>query len=410
MPQMFSRDSGNTSPPVPGIALARFPKRDMTMIRLLLVMLLVCLSMSAHASTSRQSFDLQVSRAPMAVTVDGHRQLVYELHVTNYAGIGLLPSKLEVLDADATGKPLASWAGTALLARMAIAGTDKSPGAEGLAAGMQVVIYVEVVLPAGAQVPRRLTHRLAYRPLSHESEPGEVAGGTCVVDRRAPVILAPPLRGGPWVAIYDASVPRGHRRVMFALDGRARIPARFAIDWFKLDANGHHARGNSQQVANWIGYGEDVLAVADATVVATRNDYPESRTLKNPRHPLGEGSGNFVSLVLGDGRYAHYEHLQPGSVRVRVGEHVHRGQVIGALGFSGDSTGPHLHFHVSDGSAPLAGEGLPFVITSYETLGDYPDLDDFDAGKTWRTLPTQTVHGRHEEMPAPSTVVDFSGI
>jgi hypothetical protein len=70
--------------------------------------------MSAHASTSRQSFDLQVSRAPMAVTVDGHRQLVYELHVTNYAGIGLLPSKLEVLDADATGKPLASWAGTAL--------------------------------------------------------------------------------------------------------------------------------------------------------------------------------------------------------------------------------------------------------------------------------------------------------
>jgi murein DD-endopeptidase MepM/ murein hydrolase activator NlpD len=176
-----------------------------------------------------------------------------------------------------------------------------------------------------------------------------------------------------------------------------------------LDVSGHHARGNAQEVANWIGYGEDVLAVADATVVATRNDYPESRTLKNPRHPLGEGSGNFVSLVLGDGRYAHYEHLQPGSVRVRVGEHVHRGQVIGALGFSGDSTGPHLHFHVSDGAAPLAGEGLPFVVAGYEALGDYPDLGDFDAGKPWRALPAQTAPGRRGQMPAPGAVVDFPG-
>ncbi|GAB2558755.1 M23 family metallopeptidase [Rhodanobacter koreensis] len=378
------------------------------MIRSFLLMLFVCLSVPARASTLHQSFDLQVPQAPAVVTVDGQRQLVYELHVTNYAGVGMLPSKLDVLDADAKGKPLASWAGSALLARMAIAGTDKSPDAQGLAAGVQAVIYVEVVLPAGARVPRQLMHRLAYETTTtNASEPGEVAGGAVTVDRRAPVSLAPPLRGGPWVAIYDASVPRGHRRVMFALDGRARIPARFAIDWFKLDASGHHARGDTQEVTHWLGYGEDVLAVADGTVVATRNDYPESPTLKNPRHPLGEGSGNFVSLDLGDGRYAHYEHLRPGSIRAHPGEHVHRGQVIAALGFSGDSTGPHLHFHVSDAAAPLAGEGLPFVIARYDVLGDYPDLDDFDAGKPWRALPAQTARGRRGEMPAPSAVVAF---
>ncbi len=380
------------------------------MIRFLLLMLFACLSIPVAAATLRQSFDLQVPQAPTTVTVDGQRQLVYELHVTNYAGAGMLPSKLEVLDADAKGKPLASWAGPALLARMAIDGTDQSPDARGLAAGVQAVIYVEVVLPAGTRVPRRLIHRLAYEATTaHAREPGEVVGGAVTIDRRAPVTLAPPLRGGPWIAIYDASVPRGHRRVMFALDGRARIPARFAIDWFRLDANGHHVRGNQQEVANWLGYGEDVLAVADGTVVATRNDYPESRTLKNPRHPLGEGSGNFVSLALGDGRYAHYEHLRPGSIRVHPGEHLHRGQVIAALGFSGDSTGPHLHFHVSDGAAPLAGEGLPFVITGYAVLGDYPDLDDFDAGKPWRALPAQTAHSRRGEMPAPGDVVEFPG-
>lgn len=379
------------------------------MIRFLLAMLLVPAALTARASALHQSFDLQVPQAPTPVTIDGRRQLVYELHVTNYAGVGLLPAKLDVLDEDTMGKPLASWAGPELLARMAIAGTDQAPDAQGLAAGMQAVIYVEVALPAGGRVPRRLIHRLAYRAAARASEPDQVTGAAITLERRAPVNLAPPLRGGPWVAIYDASVPRGHRRVMFALDGRARIPARFAIDWFRLDAKGRHARGDGQQATDWLGYGEDVLAVADGTVVATRNDYPESRTLKNPRHPLGEGSGNFVSLALGNGRYAHYEHLRPGSVRVHAGEQVRRGQVIGALGFSGDSTGPHLHFHVSDGAAPLAGEGLPFVVAAYEALGDYPDLGDFDAGKPWRALPAQTAPGRRGQMPAPGAVVDFPG-
>ncbi|MFC5524138.1 M23 family metallopeptidase [Rhodanobacter ginsengisoli] len=343
-------------------------------------------------------------QAPTPVTVGGQRQLVYELQATNYADVDLVPTKLEVFDADAMGTPLVSWAGPTLLARMAIAGTDRSPGVNGLVTGMQAVIYVEVALPAGARMPRRLTHRLVF---AHTRQPGEVSGGDVAVERRAPVTLAPPLRGGPWVAIYDASVPRGHRRVLFALDGRARIPARFAIDWFRLDARGHHARGDEQEVANWLGYGEAVLAVADGIVVGTRNDYPESRTLKNPRHPLSEASGDFVSLALGDGRYAHYEHLRPGSVRVHPGERVRRGQVIAALGFSGDSTGPHLHFHVSDGATPPAGEGLPFVIDRYEALGAYPDLDDFDAGRPWRALPVGSVRVRREDMPAASAVVDF---
>jgi murein DD-endopeptidase len=234
-----------------------------------------------------------------------------------------------------------------------------------------------------------------------------VPGGTTRVVQRAPVTVAPPLRGGPWVAIYGASFARGHRRVLLALDGQVHIPARFAIDWIRLDAHGRHARGDEHVVANWSGYGEDVLAVVDGTVVAIRNDYPEGRTLDNHRHPLGEGSGNFVSLALGDGRYAHYEHLKPGSVRVHPGERVHRGQVIAALGFSGDSTGPHLHFHVSDGARPLAGEGLPFVINRYDVLGHYSSLDDFDAGKPWQALPPGSVHARHETMPAASAVVDF---
>lgn len=375
-----------------------------------LIVSLSWLSVPVGASTApRQSFDLRVLQAPAVATVDGNRQLVYELHVTNYAATGLLPKRLDVLDAAAAGQPLASWSGAELLARIAAAGSGKSPdAAQGLAPGMHAVIYVEVELPAGAAMPQRLIHRLAYAaiPLSAH-EQGELSGGATAVLRRAPATVAPPLRGGPWIAVYGASFPRGHRRVRFALDGQVRIPARFAIDWIRLDAHGRHAHGDEHPVANWFGYGEDVLAVADATVSATRDNYPESRTLDNPRHPLGEGSGNFVSLALGDGRYAHYEHLKPGSVRVRPGERVHRGQVIARLGFSGDSTGPHLHFHVSDGATPLAGEGLPFRIDGYEVLGSYPDLGDFAAGKPWQALPPDEQRTRHDDMPAASAVVDF---
>ncbi|MHB1056342.1 MAG: M23 family metallopeptidase [Rhodanobacter sp.] len=378
-------------------------------MRSLLAMFLLWLSMPASASAAmRQSFDLRVLQAPMVATIGGNRQLVYELHLANYADTGLLPTRLDVLDADAAGKPLASWRGAALLARIAVAGNGKPPdAAQGLAPGMHAVVYIEVELPAGATVPRRLTHRLAYAASAQVHAQGEVSGGSIAVVRRAPLTVAPPLRGGPWIAVYGASFARGHRRVLFALDGQVRIPARFAIDWIRLDAQGRHANGDEHAVANWLGYGEDVLAVADGTVVATRDGYPESRTLENPRHPLGEGSGNFISLALGDGRYAHYEHLKPGSVRVHPGDRVHRGQVIAALGFTGDSTGPHLHFHVSDGAAPLAGEGLPFVIDRYELLGGYPDLEDFAAGKPWQPLPAGDIRARSGDMPAPSAVVDF---
>lgn len=380
-------------------------------MRSVLTMLLLWVAVSAMAEpVLRQSLDLRVLQAPAAAAIGGSRQLVYELHATNYADIALLPARLDVLDADAPGQPLASWGGAALLARTAIAGTGKSPdAAQGLATGMHAVIYVEVVLPAGAAVPRRLVHRLAYAAIGNQAqEQRELLAGGIDVVQRAPVTVAPPLRGGPWVAIYGASFVRGHRRVLFALDGQVRIPARFAIDWIRLDARGRHARSDERVVANWSGYGEDVLAVADATVVAVRNDYPESRTLDNPRQPLGGGSGNFISLALRDGRYAHYEHLKPASVRVHPGEQVQRGQAIAALGFSGDSTGPHLHFHVSDGATPLAGEGLPFAIARYDVLGDYPNLDDFAAGKPWQPLPPDGARTRHDDMPAASAVVDFS--
>jgi murein DD-endopeptidase MepM/ murein hydrolase activator NlpD len=77
-------------------------------------------------------------------------------------------------------------------------------------------------------------------------------------------------------------------------------------------------------------------------------------------------AGNFVILDIGGGHFVMYAHLRPGTLRVKTGDTVKRGDVIGLLGNSGNSTGPHLHFQVSNTDSPLATEGLPFVFDSYE--------------------------------------------
>ncbi|MPZ19151.1 MAG: peptidoglycan DD-metalloendopeptidase family protein [Luteitalea sp.] len=249
-----------------------------------------------------------------------------------------------------------------------------------------------------------MAHRVEY---TNAGAAGTVQGAHIQVRDESPPVLGPPLRGGPWAAIHHPSWARGHRRFLYAVDGRARIPGRFAIDWVRLDAKGRKARGDQDVIANWLGYGADVLAVANATVAATRDNVAESaRISTHPTHPLQDATGNYVALDLGNGRYAFYEHLESGSVRVARGQRVHRGQVIAGLGFTGHSTGPHLHFHVADANSPLGAEGMPFVLERFEVLGSYEDIDLL--GKApWTPLGNAAKSMRTAERPAPNVVVSF---
>ena len=80
-------------------------------------------------------------------------------------------------------------------------------------------------------------------------------------------------------------------------------------------------------------------------------------------------AGNHV-IVEGDRGVALYAHLREGSIRVRAGQPVAAGDVLGTVGNSGNSTMPHLHFHLMDGTDPLAARALPCAFRGYERWAD----------------------------------------
>jgi hypothetical protein len=215
------------------------------------------------------------------------------------------------------------------------------------------------------------------------------------------------LRGGPWIAVYGPSWERGHRRVLYTVDGRARIPGRFAVDWMLADQEGRLAPEGSQQVESAYGYGAEVLAVADALVVVARDGVPEAGAEPPRKRTLTDDAGNHVVLRLDDEHYIFYEHLAPGSIRVAPGERVHKGQVIAAVGSTGSSRRAHLHLHVADRQSSLGAEGLPFAVEAFSLLGSYADRDEL-GNQPWAPRDPSAGNARRRgELPAPNVVLEF---
>jgi hypothetical protein len=356
-----------------------------------------------------QSVDLSVPTAPVAFPVEGRTCLAYELHVTNFLPVDVSLSRVRVTAAGDPGVTLADYGNAELLARLARPGLRNPTDREVLGPGTRAVVYLWIPLPNGVAVPRGIEN-LVEVEVRRPSGPSRVDVEAAVtLSAEPPVALDPPLRGGPWVAISSPLLQGGHRTAIYTVGGRARIPGRFAIDWIRPGADGA-IEPSGAPPPDWNGYGTEVLAVADASVAAAMDDIREEAAPAGGAGtpvPLETASGNYVALDLGGGRFAFYEHLKSGSVAVKTGERVTRGQVIGRLGKSGStSIGPHLHFHVADANEPLAAEGLPFVFTRFEQLGAYRSLEALIDGEKWIPIPGGGAV-RERERPGENAVVRF---
>ncbi len=334
---------------------------------------------------------MRVPFEPTAFPSGPHVYLMYELHLTNFMPMPISVSRIDVLDADAgTAQPIAAFEAAQLETMFQPLGGHPKDRLV-IADGQSVIAFMSVAFDRGSHIPERLLHRVttAYAP-----EEGAVIS-THHTDLR---VLGPPVKGTDWLAEDGPSndPDNHHRRGVVILDGKPVDSRRFAIDW-KQVKDGAAFSGAAQDAHSYYSYGKDVLAVADGRVVTARDGLPENvpghGDAFHPAVPIGleTVAGNTITLDLGGGQFAYYMHLQPGSLRVKEGDRVRRGQMLGRVGASGDAREPHLHFEVTTSSKLLAGEGVPYLIDRYSS-------------KTTRGGPAE-LH-RHE-LPLDRSVVIF---
>lgn len=117
---------------------------------------------------------------------------------------------------------------------------------------------------------------------------------------------------------------------------------KYCYDLIIADERGSMVRPGTTGKANedFFGFGAPVHAVRDGVVDEADDGDPDGR----PGVVQYQNDGNFVRVRHADGTFASYVHLKNGSLRVQPGQKIRAGQPIGALGNSGMSVSPHLHF------------------------------------------------------------------
>jgi len=306
---------------------------------------------------------------------DRQTHLVYELFLENTGKDELKLNRLEVFPTDGA-TPLATYVDNALSEILFHGSPLEDPETQRVLKSHETIgAYLWLTFRSGESLPRSLRHTFVFQSNGNDLVLSDSPASAVKVSADEPIVLGPPLRGGPWVAGHGPANNSKHRRSPVFYMDRLTFSQRFAFDFVLINKAGRGFTGSVSRNENWAGYGAEVLAVADGIVAATADGVPENTPLDNPfdkgmptTDPKAQ-PGNFVSLDIGRNAFALYAHLQPGSIRVKTGARVRRGQVIGLVGNNGNSGAPHLHFQVSDGPFLHDSNGLPFVFDSFEILG-----------------------------------------
>jgi peptidase M23-like protein len=165
----------------------------------------------------------------------------------------------------------------------------------------------------------------------------------------------------------------------------------FALDIVQLGNSSRTYKTKGLSSQDYFAFGQDVVAVADGTVVAVVDQYEDDDTKLKQENETYEQydqriqsfqmeglqkdpysvAGNYIVIRHNDSEYSMYAHLKKGSVKIKKDDVVKHGQVIASVGNTGSSTEPHLHFQLQDGTDPLHSRALPvrFKNAEVEMLG-----------------------------------------
>ena len=368
----------------------------------------------AGAQTSQPEGGLQftpvimrIDQPPVPVKgSDGRFHVVYEVELTNFSGERAAIQDVSVLDVR-SGAVITSLDAASIGERLVV--RDRSAPRGTLGPSQAGILYLHVAFDSASAIAPMLAHRLS---VTAGSKTIVATGGRIVIAPPTSLMLEAPLRGSRYIAGDGCCDSVRHVRGSLTINGKIFLAQRFAIDWEQLDAHGRIYVGDPKEPASYFIYGKPVYAVADARVVTAVDGLPDTPPGALPAEiPIGEADGNHVVLELGNGRYALFAHLKPGSVRVRAGDFVRASDVLGLVGTSGNSSEPHLHFHVTDGPSALASNGLPYLLRTFAAARRGVSTAGFDKaildGNPIVSEPVQPAGPRDGVLPLDLWIVDF---
>ncbi len=176
-----------------------------------------------------------------------------------------------------------------------------------------------------------------------------------------------PLRGA-WWAIQAADWSDQHKQEVFSQT--------YAIDFVKLGTDNQFFRNGGMQLADHYSWEQPVYATAGGKVAYICYDMPDLMpgTVPDPhmyRDDARRILGNAVALSHANGEFSYFAHLQQASIQVKEGDLIRRGTLLGRVGNSGRSPGPHLHFQLMEGPNLFIDQGLPVKFSHFSAGGQF---------------------------------------
>ncbi|MEP6704579.1 MAG: M23 family metallopeptidase, partial [Acidobacteriota bacterium] len=194
-----------------------------------------------------------------------------------------------------------------------------------------------------------------------------------------------PIKGR--VLVWDGHDYASHHRrfdytnEFFVKQGQKTNFQRYGYDFVLVDENGLNYKGRNRTNDDWyesrpdtledyFSFGEPVFAAGAGRVAAMHDGDEDDRTVNQANFASDERAygGNYVVIDHLNGEFSWFGHLKKGTVLVKVGQTVKQGEAIGAMGASGSSLFPHLHYELRDGSGAKIVNGLPSYFSHFRRL------------------------------------------
>lgn len=324
----------------------------------------------------------EVFVAPQAVKVTtGEYYYTYELQLTNTYKSDIALKNLSVVNTDDTKVVFNRYPN--IKAQNLLVGTHAA--VDTLAPGQSSIFWVSFFLAESAKKPRSISHLIQYEV---DTKTEQVIIGQTPINPAKPVVISAPLQGKNWLAVNG-----WHRRAMMPINGRLFLAQRYALDYMQLDDKHKLFQSMPLENTKYFSYNQPILAVADATVVEAVDKFSDQVPGKFPTDTtLQNVNGNYILLDIGGGNYAYYAHIKPGTVQVKKGQALKKGQVIAQVGNTGNSSAPHLHFHVIDSTSPLGSNGVPFVFENLTVSGHAKDVDSIEKSEATGLVADMVTH------------------